>query len=358
MKPSEVVERSSQHVCIFGEPKTGKSTLISHLTEQFNLIWFSFDNGHEVIGKLPLAQQDRIDLIRIPDTPDTPVAATTMLKVITGQRMRICWDHGAVDCPVCKRDSNYQFWTTVELNKLGSDTIVVFDPINQVAESVMAAVIRKAISSQQKDATGTEFSNSMSYEDKALFKPGRDEYAGQGFLMNRILNAIQQAPYHCICVTHVTETEREDGKKRLVPLIGTGPFSRNSPRFFDHIVYSELNNKKHTFGSSTDYSFSVITGSRSDVSIEKLTPPSLIPFFTTRISSNRAAAVRSLTVMKTEVKITDALEPAKPPSLPVAQPTIIPTVVSSLSPNIAVAVDASKTASVSAALEKLKGLKI
>jgi hypothetical protein len=80
-------------------------------------------------------------------------------------------------------------------------------------------------------------------------------------------------------ITHEVETELEDGTKRIVPQIGTAAFSRNSAKYFGHVVYLQVKNRSHKAGSSTVYDTVAITGSRSDVAIEKLEPASLVPFF-------------------------------------------------------------------------------
>ena len=106
-----------------------------------------------------------------------------------------------------------------------------------------------------------------------------DDYARQGALLARFFMSVQQAKYNVIAIAHVMEAEMEDGKKRLVPLIGTSNFSRNAGKYFDHIVHCEVTNGSHKFGSSTTYKASIVTGSRSDIAIEKLKEASLKPFF-------------------------------------------------------------------------------
>jgi hypothetical protein len=45
-------------------------------------------------------------------------------------------------------------------------------------------------------------------------------------------------------------------------------------------VYCEVKNKKHNFGSSTDYGMNVITGSRTGIKMETSKEPSLLDIFT------------------------------------------------------------------------------
>lgn len=60
-----------------------------------------------------------------------------------------------------------------------------------------------------------------------------------------------------------------DGKNKLVSVGGTTNFSRNTAKYFDDVVYCEVKNKQHVFASSSTYSGQIMTGSRSDRSLEK-----------------------------------------------------------------------------------------
>ena len=105
MKPSQLARRRAQHVLIFGDPKTGKSTLASRLLlDGYRLTWISLDNGHDVIFKLPLSVQqldEQLNISVLPDTKEYPIAAETCLKIISGRPTAICDIHGKVDCPTC-----------------------------------------------------------------------------------------------------------------------------------------------------------------------------------------------------------------------------------------------------------------
>jgi hypothetical protein len=88
----------------------------------------------------------------------------------------------------------------------------------------------------------------------------------------------------------VVETELEDGRKKLVPVCGTTAFSRNTAKYFDHVVYCEIKNKKHNFGSSTIYANNILTGSRTDVALESDAVPSLLRIFTDATVSAKPVA--------------------------------------------------------------------
>lgn len=280
-KYDEMEERIVRHTCVFGVPQTGKSSLVSHLARAgFNLLWISLDNHHmDIIGKLTREERERVEIIAIADTKDYPIAALTCMKLITGKPFQVCDEHGQIDCSTCRSFKEQKKWTRVELSKTPLNTIVVFDHISQLADSCMNFVILKAIRDGDKDATGAK------EQDPDAFKPGFDQYRYQGTLMNKFLTNIQQAPYNVACIAHVCETEMDDGRKLYVPLIGTIPFSRNSAKYFDDIIYCEVGNRKHKFGSATTYALSILTGSKKDIKIELQEQPTLLPFFEESLSA-------------------------------------------------------------------------
>jgi len=259
MKISELPQSTVHHIIVFGEPKSGKSTLAGTLAEAgYNLVWISMDNGHSVLHKLSRAAQERIELVRLPDTKDYPIAIETCLQIMKGGPTRICEQHGKVECATCKKVEGAG-WVTVHLNAADSNTIHVFDHISQLATSCMNHINRK-----------------MSDE----YKPTWEDYRVQGTLMDKFLSNIQQSPAHIVCIAHVCETEMEDGAKKLVPLVGTVPFSRTAGKYFDDMVHVGVSNKTHKVGSATTYSNNIVTGSRSDIKIEDAKgEPSLAVFF-------------------------------------------------------------------------------
>lgn len=256
MKLTDKKDSLRERALIFGGPKSGKSLLVGELTKEFNLKYFDLENGYKTLRQLPQAQQDRIELYSIPDTKIWPVAIATMLKVITGLPTTFCVEHGSTQCLLCKKDGRPM--ESVELNALSGEDIVVVDSMTQLSLSSMSHIKKN---------------------DDELDKPTWDNYASQGFLLDKFLSQVQQAKFNICVITHEVESELENGGKKLVPVAGTREFSRNTAKYFDHVIYCELKNKKHAFGSATDYSMSVLTGSRVNVAIEKLGTASLLPFF-------------------------------------------------------------------------------
>lgn len=272
---------TTHRVIVYGGPKVGKTELVGRLAEHFNLLWFDLEQGHATLTKLPKPWQERIDVICLPDTREYPIAIETMLKVFKGEKVEICAAHGKVGCMLCKKDSKP--FEIVQLNTLPSDTIVVVDSLTQLASSAMAHITK----AQTDD-----------------YKIDWDDYTKQGVLMTKILSNMQQARYNLCVITHELEVEMEDGKKKLVPAAGTTNFSRNTAKYFDHVVYAQVMNKKHSFGSSTTFGMGLVTGSRTDVMIEKEAVATLLDIFkspavvATASNSASVAATVALTGLK------------------------------------------------------------
>lgn len=291
MKYSELPDRTVHHICLFGDPKTGKSTLAAQLAEEgFNLIWVSCDNGHKAIfDKLSPAAKERLEVIELPDTKDFPVAITTCRKLVRGGKQRVCNTHGQVECSTCK-GRKIENWTTVDLSAIGPDTVVVWDNGTQLQNSAVAYIIKKASGDIQEKIDD--------------FKPGFDEWRMLGSLMLQFLSNIQQAPYNTVVIAHAAEAEMEDKSKKLVPILGTMPFSTTAGGNFDHIIYAHMLNNSHRFGSSSTYKNNVITGSRSGVVIEQLVgldgkpKPSLAPFFRSSIKPTQKEIVTNVTHLR------------------------------------------------------------
>lgn len=258
MKLSEVAQRQAQHLIVFGDPKVGKSVLVGELAKVFKLLWFSLDGGHSILYKLPKEAQENIEIIALPDTKDFPIAIETCLKVIKGGSHNVCNRHGKVSCFICLKDK--AGFTEVDFSKLDLSWLVVWDHISQLADSALNFIM--------KDMEGDP-------------KPGWDEWMKQGALMSRFLTNIQHSPLNHICIAHTLEAELEDGKVKVFPQCGTRNFSRGVGKYFDHVIHCDVRNKKHTFGSSTTYLPLILTGSRSDVSLETMKEGevSLLPCF-------------------------------------------------------------------------------
>lgn len=262
MKLSQKSASKSHRALVFGPPKSGKTQLAGELSKEFNLIWFDLENGVDTLLKLPVEQQERIEVITLPDTRSYPIAIETMLKVIKGGKNDICDKHGKVSCGLCKKDSLP--FTSIELATLSLDTIIVVDSLTQLTNSAISHITKN----QPED-----------------YKLNYDDWGNLGKLMDTFLSHVQQAGFNIVCISHETETEMEDGKMKLVPTAGTRAFSRNTAKYFDEVIYCEVKNKKHIAASSTLYNGNILTGSRTGATLETQEAASLIPIFKGEIKS-------------------------------------------------------------------------
>jgi adenosyl cobinamide kinase/adenosyl cobinamide phosphate guanylyltransferase len=257
MKLTDKAPSTTHRVLIFGAPKSGKSQLASSLASQYNLLWFDLENGYGTLLKLPKDQQEKIELISIPDSKTFPIAIETMLKVVTGNECNICEEHGKVSCPICSKVESAK-WSKVCLKELSSDTVVVIDSLSQLSNSAIAFITKG-----QPDDYKMEFS----------------DWGNLRAIVEKFLSQIQQARYNIVCISHEEEVEMEDGRKKIVPVCGSSKSSRNTAKYFDHVLYCELKNKKHITASSTTYANNILTGSRTDIVMDQDVNPTLLSIF-------------------------------------------------------------------------------
>lgn len=262
MAKLNTLKASATHrAIVYGPPKAGKTELAGGLAQKFNLIWFDLESGFTTLLKLPEELQEKVELIRIPDSKSFPIAVETMLKVITGKPVEVCEEHGKVNCPFCKKDNKPS--VRVALNELGPDTVVVIDSLTQFTNSAVAAITK-----DKPDDYKMDFS----------------DWGNLKALVEKLLSEIQQASYNIVCISHEEEVELEDGRKKIVPVCGSSKSSRNVAKYFDHVIYCEIKNKKHVASSSTTASNQILMGSRTDVALEKSDTPTLLDIFTSQDS--------------------------------------------------------------------------
>lgn len=271
MKLTKIAQNPIQHILVYGPPKVGKTQLVTELTKQFNIFYIGLEQGHAVFYKLSHEQQERVEMLLLPDSKDWPIAAETLTKVFKKNDVgyNVCNEHGKIDCQVCKmkqlKEPEGEFFTHVNLYALGRDWVVVVDSITQFTDSCIAHITK----SQPDD-----------------YKLVQDDWGNLAKLMANFFGRAQVTPFHLVCISHETEAEMEDGKTKIVPTAGSRNFSRNSAKYFDHVVYCQVSQGKHTFASMTTQTINIVVGSRTDVDIKK--EPSLIPFFTGEIKKPEA----------------------------------------------------------------------
>lgn len=259
MKLSRMSGTIEQRVCLFGPPKTGKTEIAGRLAEKYKLLFLSLENGHVTLTKLPMEWQERIEVINIRDSRVYPIAIETMMKIVKGDEVWVCVDHSKVKCPVCSKAGSGKVQERICLNEIGLDWIVIVDSLTQLTNSGIAHITK----SQPDD-----------------YKLQLDDWGALKVLMDKFLSQIQVAKYNVVCISHEEEVKFEDGRTKIVPVAGSSNSSRNTAKYFDHVIYCNVVNKKHVVGSATDYSVSVLTGSRTDVKLEINKEATLLDVFT------------------------------------------------------------------------------
>jgi len=272
MKLTDKIPTTTHRVLIYGAPKSGKTQLAAQLAHHYKLIWFDLENGYATLLKLPKPIQGNVEVISIPDSKVFPIAIETMLKVITGNKVNICEQHGKVSCPLCKKDNLPT--TDIELATVGTDTVVVIDSLTQLTNSAIAFITKN-----QPDDYKMDFS----------------DWGNLKAIVEKFLSQVQVAKYNIVCISHEEEVEMEDGRKKIVPVCGSSKSSRNTAKYFDHVIYCDVKNRKHGAASSTTFANNILTGSRTDAILESEVNPSLDSIFKSGIGTSSPTAASSLT---------------------------------------------------------------
>jgi hypothetical protein len=270
VKLSEYKPNAARHIMVYGPPKVGKSILAMQLAKYGYRLWYvdgedsiksawSVDNTGERL--VPDSAIENIELIRLPDTVVYPIMIETVLKIVKGGPCKICHLHGKVSCAVCAKNPA-AVHTTVDVSSFTPKDVLVIDSVTQLSNSAVNHIKKTEIAANKED-----------------IKLDWDDWAKQGFLLDRIFSMVQNAPWNCIAISHENLVEMEDKKMKVVPRMGTNNFSKTSAKYFDDVVYiDKINNKLKAFSNAT-YSNNIITGSRSGRLIEKENSRGLIELF-------------------------------------------------------------------------------
>lgn len=255
-----------KHVLVYGPPKVGKTLLAGGLAEEMNLIWLDIEFGSDTLFQLPKEWQSRINLFRIPDSKKFPIAAETIMKLLSVGKGTICRDHGKFNCPACGKDrdpKNKLLGTVgtldpIDLTCLGPKDVVVIDSWSQIVMSILGNLLRN----KPDD-----------------YKMERDDWGNLKNAVENLGTMVQGAPFNIVVISHEEEAEMVDKTSKIVPVGGSRNTSRNFAKYFGEVVYAEIENKKHKFSSSSTAKMKVVTGSRSGTEMEKSATPRLLDIF-------------------------------------------------------------------------------
>lgn len=272
MKLNDYRPSAARHIMVYGPPKVGKSKSILDLIKYGYRLFYC--DGEDSI-KVAFGVDDKgtrwfsddalanVELIRLPDTMVYPIMGETLLKIIKGGDCNVCHLHGKVDCILCKKLPE-SVWTKVNVNEFTPKDILVVDSTTQLGNSFIFHI-------KKKDIAAGVMADDLKLE--------WDEWAKQGFLLDRFFSQVQNAPFNIICTSHEELSKAVDGDEKITPKMGTRNFSSNSAKYFDDVVYiDKVNNKLKMFSSAT-YRDKVITGSRAGKLVEKDGSRGLIELF-------------------------------------------------------------------------------
>ena len=135
----------------------------------------------------------------------------------------------------------------------------MFDSLSQIASSSQAHVTKN-----------------LNLETQAMeFK----HWKHQGILLSRFLDFIQNARYNVVVIAHDDEAEAPDGSSKIQPVCGSRNFGRSVPKYFGHVVYTTVKNRKHMAVSSTTAETRILAGSRTDAVVDVSDPKSFAAIF-------------------------------------------------------------------------------
>lgn len=263
----EEVQRT--RVLVYGQPKAGKTALVGELASKgFTLWWVDCESGVKTLMNPAILEakfRQNVNLINIPDSRSLPLAFNAVRRILKGGDCKFCFEHGAHMCPICTKAPGAKWSSTINISKFTEKDILVVDSLTQVADSALNQI------------TLADWRKGEDY--KLTF----NDFGNQGQYMRELLLKVQTSGINICMISHQMDADKSDSKEKIVPVSGTRNFSLTVAKYFDSVVYMQVQNKQHRAYSSSTWDNVHVTGSRSshlldDKSGKEL---SLAPFFLT-----------------------------------------------------------------------------
>lgn len=244
---------ATHRIILFGAPGSGKTWSIGKLATTHHIIYFSLENGHQTLLNpdcVPVDARKNIDIIQMFDTPETPIAATSLDAFFKDRKGSFCDAHGRNNCPLCARSKAPTY--PLDLEALTPKDVIVIDSLTQWQESISFYLTK----------------------DSPDSKGDFEYYRKLGLYLGRGLSRIQLIN-NCsiIVISHEASTEPITGNEKIVPAGGTKNFARNNARYFDGAYHLYKENKRHKMASSTSYSIMIDTKDRTNFDAGKFKDP-------------------------------------------------------------------------------------
>ena len=250
---------------LYGPPKSGKTRQLAYLAEAGYTLWVvDGENGIKTLMNPEVLKPEfrkNVKLINMPDRRDYPVMFDGVRQILKGLDTKFCYLHGKDKCPLCAKEPGARWADTLNLTKFGDKDILVIETLTQLSNS---AINKRTLKAWQKDDE---------------YKPTWDDFRAQGMDLDEVLGKIQVANVNVLVTSHDVDVEKSESKEKIVPVAGTRNFSKISAKYFDEVIYLQVQNKKHSIYSSTMYSNNILTGGRSGIRLEDGEKQSIVDIF-------------------------------------------------------------------------------
>lgn len=238
------------NVLVYGAAKSGKTLDCLKLAKYFKVLYLDGEKGGDVMMQLDDELLANIEWVRFKDTRKTPVFIEAMMHFFEGNAIKVCEDHGLLNCTTCLLKNKEGVKEYKLANYDPKEWVIVCDSLTQLTASAGWYITNK-----QKLGDGEKFTF--------------DEWRMQGFYLERVLSAIQAGNNNVLMITHEQGIMQEDDTEKLTPSGGTKNFARNNAKYFGTVVYYEISGGQHRKSSVTTEKPKAITGSRLNIDVQK-----------------------------------------------------------------------------------------